>query len=318
MMKEVKVAAVAPSSFRGEEEYKNAQAAAAYTSEAARSGAQLICFPEGYPGPCSGPMDSGGQLPRTPIEMLRESARRHGVYLACGSLEESREVAGAYYLCQKLISPQGKILANYKRCQPTLPVLNAWLYNGRSHILPGDEPMVVDTELGKVGLIICSELFVPELTRVEMLMGAEIIIDPIGGTPGRSKTGHYNSDGTVLRGSKMHIWQCTAQARASENIVYVISTANIFFAGDGWGSFIAAPEGMLATSEGGGITYATLDMDRLEYLRNNYFQDEDLQPPPDDRSSYRPLLCLPGQNRDRRPSLYSKLTDPQPDAFKYF
>ncbi len=314
---DVKVAAAAPMSYWGEDEYRNAESAVKYASEAAKNGAQLVCFPEGYPGPCSGPMDSGGHLSRKPVEMMCECARRLGIYISCGDLEESDEVKGAYYLCHKLISQQGKILANYKRCQPTPPAANAYLYNGRSHLLPGDTPMVVDTELGKIGLIICSELWVPELARIEMLMGARIILDPIGGTHSRTRTQRYDSYGAIIRGSRMRIWQCIAQARAAENIVYVVGMANIFFVESPWGAFIAGPEDFLATSDGDGIIYANLDMERLEYLRNVIREEKDYQPPTGDMSDYRPALCQPGQNRDRRPELYSKLTEPQSDAFNF-
>lgn len=314
----VKVGVVAPRSYRGEEEYKNAQYAITYISDAARNGAQVVCFPEGYPGPCSGPLNSGRHLSKTPVEMMEECARLNGIYISCGNLEESEEVKGAYYLCHKLISPQGKTLANYKRCQPTPPALNGYLYNGRNHILPGDRLTVVDTELGKIGLIICSELWVPELARIEMLMGARIILAPVGGLHSRTRSQRYDSSGAIPRGSRMGIWQCIARSRAAENMVYVVGTANIFFPESPWGSFVAGPEDLIAASEGEGITYAVLDMDRLEYLRTRSWEEEDFEPPPIDLSDHRPVPCQPGQSRDRRPELYAKLVEPQPNAFNFF
>jgi predicted amidohydrolase len=308
--KEIKVAAVATFSYRGDDEYQNAEMAVNYASEAASKGAQLICFPEGYPGPCTGPMDSGGRLSTTPIEIMCDAAKKLGVYISCGNFEESETVTDAYYLCHKLISPQGVVMANYKRCQPTSPVINDYLYNGRTNMLAGDRPIVVNTELGKIGLIICSELYVPELARIEMLMGAEILLDPIGGTNTPTRTQIYETEGTVRKGSKMELWQCIARARAAENIMFVIGTANVFYAGSPWGSFIVSPESILAASEGEGIIHAVLEMDRLHYLRETYYEDGELGPPPDDPSTYRPLMCLPAQHRDRRPSLYSKLIEP--------
>lgn len=72
----IHLAAVQPKSFRGEEEYKNAENAVAYLDEAAALGSQIILFPEGYPGPYSGPLDSGGHLSSHPIEMLQERCRK--------------------------------------------------------------------------------------------------------------------------------------------------------------------------------------------------------------------------------------------------
>ena len=73
-MKEVKIAAVATQTFRGKQEYKNIKRTMMCASEAAEHGAQLACFLEGYPGPCSGPVNSGILLPKTPIEMMCELA----------------------------------------------------------------------------------------------------------------------------------------------------------------------------------------------------------------------------------------------------
>ncbi len=310
-MEEVKVAAVSPLSFDREEDYKNAARAQAYVDEAAGNGAQLVCFPEGYPGPVFGPMDSGGHLAKTPIEMMCDSARKHRVYISCGNLEESKEVPGAYYLTNKLLSPQGKILANYRRCHPTGPRSNARLY-GKLHLLPGDEPMVVDTELGRIGLIICSEIFVPEMARIEMLMGAEIILAPVGGSHrgmGLSKSG--------LSG-ELPTWQCIARARAAENLVYVVTCVNVFSPEQRRGSFVAGPESIVAASGSHGILYATLDMDNLWYLRTRYEEEEDFAPTAGGAVDYRPRLTKFGIIHHRRPELYHKLVEPQPDVFDYF
>ena len=50
----VTVAASQPRTFRGKDEPANLECALAAIAEAARAGAQIICFPEGYPGPYSG------------------------------------------------------------------------------------------------------------------------------------------------------------------------------------------------------------------------------------------------------------------------
>ena len=315
MIKEAKIAVVSPKSFRGDEEYKNAKMAVDYVSQAAEKGAKLVCFPEGYPGPSSGPMNSGGNLSKSPIEMMCDSAIDHNVYVACGNIEESIEVKGAYYLCHKIISPRGDILTNYKRCQPTPPVLNAKLYNERRHMLAGNELSVVDTEFGKIGIIICSELYVPELTRIAMLMGANIILNPIGGSIGKYKGQPYDSKGNIIRGSKINMFRCIAQCRAAENIVYVIGSANIWFDDSPWGSYVASPEEIIGGLDGEGIAYATLDMERLNQLKRSWIEDDFNSPLY--LGEYRPILCQPGQNRDRRPELYSKLLEKQSDSFNY-
>ena len=313
-MNEIKVAAVAPAAFREEQEYRNAAQAVAYVGEAVRNGANLVVFPEGYPGPSNGPLDSSGRLDITPIETMQQTARDHQIYISCGDIEETGIQPDTYYLCHKLIRPDGAIVANYKRCQPTPPALNAYLYYGRKHLVPGDGPIVADTDLGKLGLIICSEIKVPELARVEMLMGARVLLDPVGGTHGRAKVLRQDSHGNLAPRAKMNIWKSLAQARAVENMMYVVTTANIWEKESAWGSCIAGPEGMINEGEGSGIIYGSLDMERLEYLRSRCWQEEDFQDPVSDDVP----VTDPGEHRDRRPELYQKLVEPQFDAFNFF
>jgi len=54
----VRVGIVLPHSCYGEAEWQNAERAIAYADEAAAQGAQLVLYPEGYPGPMTGPLDN--------------------------------------------------------------------------------------------------------------------------------------------------------------------------------------------------------------------------------------------------------------------
>ena len=299
-----KVAAVQTMTLRGEEEFRNAARAAEYVDRAVDLGARLISFPEGYPGPYSGPMDVASRLGgRRPVEWLQEKARQHRVYISCGELEPHPEVAGAYYLSHKLIGPDGEILGNYHRTQPNHPIFNAYLMGGKYHVLPGDRFVVVPTELGRIGLLICSELWVPELTRILMLLGAEVVIAPGGGAHSRTRT--------RLRDS----WLCIARARAAENQLYVVVTQNVYpTMPRGGRTMVVGPEAVLAEVDGEGIAVAELDLERLTALRTRYYDEEVLSEPEDPSQVF---ACRPGQIHDRRPELYGLLVAPQRDAFNY-
>jgi len=91
------IAAVQPDSVWGREEWRNAEVAYRAVEEAAARGSELMTFPEGFPGPCNGPLDSGGQLDTPPIERLRELAKRHGVYIVGSDLEPSPELPAERY-----------------------------------------------------------------------------------------------------------------------------------------------------------------------------------------------------------------------------
>lgn len=300
MSRIVRIASVQPKSFMYEDEYKNAHNALLYMEEAAKQGAQLICFPEGYPGPYSGPMDSSKMLDSPPIEMVREKARELGVYVVAGCIEE--EENGWYKLAEKLIDPKGEIIGDYHRMQPNHPIFNQYLMGGKTDIVPGEEFVVVDTELGKIGLLICSELFVPELSRIVMLRGADIIVAGGGGSH------------STLRTRLTDTWRCVARSRAAENIVYVVVNQNIFRENVRGRGCIAGPEEMLGQRDDAGIIIADVDMDRLEFLRTHFYDEEILSPPNDEKEVYN---SRPGQNHDRRPEKYGDLVLPQKDAFDY-
>ncbi|MEE9181123.1 MAG: carbon-nitrogen hydrolase family protein, partial [candidate division NC10 bacterium] len=213
----IRVAAAQTETYYGEEEWKNVDLCLKYIDEASENGVELLCFPEGYPGPYSGPMDLAGKISFDVLDAICERAKKHGIFVTVCYLEDNPETEETFFLVEKLISNRGEVLANYKRFQPDHQYLNAYLMGGRRHILPGDEITVVETEIGRIGLQICSELWVPEISRIQMLKGADIIVAPFGG---HFKVTHFKD--------KQPTWHCIARARAAENIVYVIVPQSIY------------------------------------------------------------------------------------------
>lgn len=302
----IRVASVQAQAFTGEEEYRNVERALRYAEEAASQGARLVCFPEAYPGPATGPMDWGGRLDRPAEELIAEQACRLGVYLAAGGLETCRDIPGAYYVTQKLYSPEGTILCNYRRVQPDNPDLNAYFFEGRRHIVPGDEIPVVPTAVGRVGVQICGELFVPEISRIQMLRGADLILAPVNARSGP----------THLRGI-WQTWQHLARARAAENLLYVIVPTKFLERGpSGAVAIIAGPEAMIARATRPGVLVADLDLDRLRWLRDRVVDQELMSPPCSDE--FRACAARAGQVRDRRPELYGPLVEPQAGALNFW
>ncbi len=291
----VRVAAVQPPSFSGEEERRNAAQACAFLDEAAASGARYVVFPEGYPGPYSGPMENDA------LDRVRERARARRVWVSAGRLEQGT-LPDTYHITHVVIDDAGEVRATYRRVQPNHPIFNAYLMGGRYHVLPGDELMTVEAPFGRIGLLICSELFVPELARILMLRGADLIVAPGGGVHGPTRT------------RLQETWRAVARARAAENLVYVIVTQNLFGDRRGGRTCIASPEKMLGQRDDPGIVVADLDMGRLDALRSRYYDEEILSPPEREEEIFG---CRPGQSHDRRPELYSELAGRQPDAFTY-
>ncbi len=311
MSRNVRVGLVLPETYFGEEEWRNLEPALAYVDQAAKQGVQLLVFPEGYPGPMTGNLRSS-KFPEKPLAALQKKAKQHHMHIAAGDVEENPEIPETYFLTLKLISPEGKILARYVRMQPDTPPLNAYLYNGKAHLLPGKEFKVVKTSLGNIGLLICSEMFVPELCRIVMLRGADILIAPVHGRHSQTRAN------SAQRADTTH---CVARARAAENLYYVMVTHNFYGAGgakghSSTGAFIAAPEKMVAIRETPGMLVADLDMERLDYLRGRNYDEENLSHP-EESDAVEPTGCRPGQIWERRPEIYAELAQPHRYSFNY-
>jgi predicted amidohydrolase len=273
---QVKVSAVQPIAFRADEDERNVDAALASIDEAADAGAQLICFPEGYPGP------GGVPLRYSAVERLEEKARQRNVFIVAGSLEPAHG-GERYYVTVKLIGPGG-VVGVYHRTTPEGPYIYAeppapglWGFD----YVSGDSLPVFETPLGTIGLLVCSEIYVPELARALMLCGAEIVLAPAG----------------AMINELMPTWRTMIWARAIENLLYTVTCQNLYGGEEGV-AMIAGPEGILAQRPDAGIITATLDLDRIRWLRD---QDERIEVP-------KPYSVIPGTLRWRRPELYGLLT----------
>ena len=168
------VAAVQTKTFLGPDEQKrNMESAGEYVAEAAKQGAKFICFPETYPGPWKAP------LSYSPILPLTEMARKHGVYIVAGANCPVPDDPARGYTSQVLVGPDG-LIGRYNRTIPKGP----WIYKGGRFwdydYQEADDVPVFDTPFGKVGILICSEVYSPELSRLLALKGAEIIFLPAG------------------------------------------------------------------------------------------------------------------------------------------
>ena len=113
---------------------------------------------------------------------------------------ERGPVRGVVYNSAVLVGPSGDVLGVYRKTHPFCTEMRSrggW-------VTPGDEVCVVETPLGRIGMIICFDGDYPELSRITAVQGAEIIARP----------------SALLRSAD--IWELTNRARAYDNHVYVI------------------------------------------------------------------------------------------------
>lgn len=278
----VRVAAVQPRSHHGADEHLNGVQALEWLDRAAGVGADLVVFPEGYPGPThpAGTFDAFGPL--------AERARELGVHVVAGRIEPVAEGAG-HHVTLALIDDTGEVVSTYRRTSPVGPYvyhdLDVWQVD---YVESSEPPGVVSTRLGRIGMLVCSEVYVPELSRLLAVQGADLIVYPAGGAINE-----------LLPGWRTLLW-----ARAIENLVYTAASQNLYAPDEEGVGQIAGPEKILAASTQEGLILADLDLDRLDYLRS---QDEQIQFP-------KPYASIPGVLRWRRPELYPGLVGTSAEA----
>jgi len=240
-----RIAIVQPISHRPGEDERNVADAVAAVEHAAHEGAHFICFPETYPGPW--------RMPATfdPITAMAEAAATHGVHVVFGTIEPiDRKAASAYNLIV-MAYPDGRAPAKYRRTHPNGP----WIYTGGTawefQYVPGDEFPVFDTVHGKIGLAMCSEVYMPEVTRALALRGAELIFMPAGNDKKRLWA----------------TWRTLLWARSIENLAIVVSTQNLFSHAERGLAMVASPEEILFESTAAGMAVVDVSLDRVRYLR---------------------------------------------------
>jgi predicted amidohydrolase len=189
------------------------------------------------------------EIPGRTTERIGEACKEYNVYVAWPTYRRGEE-KNIVYNSVAIIRPDGGILGIYDKTH--LFISERIETGGWSS--PGKDPVVVKTDFGKVGIIICYDGDFPELCRSETLLSAEMIIRP----------------SALLR--SFDIWYITNCARAYDNHVYLIGVnaigpdagRNYYFGS----SMIVDPIGhRLAQARGTEeIISATLDPDPLRYV----------------------------------------------------
>ncbi len=169
--------------------------------------AELVVFPESITTgftpnmPIEAFYEMLQPIPGGHTEKIQKLAKELGVHVVLPLYERSEE-KNVVLNSSILIDDRGQILANYRKTHP-FPTERL---GGGGWTTPGNSTVVVDTKLGKIGMIICYDGDFPELSRVLALKGAEIITRP----------------SALLR--SYEIWEIMNKARAYDNHVYMLAT----------------------------------------------------------------------------------------------
>ncbi len=233
-------------------------------SKARRKNVDLLIFPE---------LQLTGYTMRDEVSHLAESipgpstrkveaiAREHGVHVIFGMPEES-EVKGVIHNTAVFVGPKG-LVGKYRKIHlPTHSV-----FEERRYYRPGQEASVFKTDIGIIGLNICYDLYFPELTRLQALQGAELVVC-ISASPGLRR----------------RFFEGFCLSRAMENAIYLayVNRVGIEEGLQFWGgSRVIAPNGsVLAQCKYDVEEFQTCKVDLSEVSRARAFIPtiKDLEP----------------------------------------
>jgi predicted amidohydrolase len=216
--------------------------------QAKKTNADLIAFPElaltGYVV-----RDTAYELaelvPSGPsVHQIEEVAKQENMHVIFGMIEKSAEATAVLHNTAVLIGPNGYVGKYQKMYLPTHSV-----FEEKRYFRPGYSVPVFETEIGKLGMLICYDVYFPEITRLLSIRGAGLVVC-ISASP------------SVRRG----FFETLTAARAIENTVF-LAFVNLAGIEDGlqfWGgSRIIGPSGSL-------ISQAKYDEEDLITARINY------------------------------------------------
>lgn len=191
------------------------------------AGADLIVLPEGTTvvGTTKSYTEVAEPIPGPTTKTLGEVAKARNAYIVAGIYERE---AQAVYNTAVLIDRQGKVAGKYRK-----------VYLPREEVerglTPGVHFPVFDTDFGKVGLMICYDVFFAEPARALANQGADMILMPIWG-----------GDETL------------AKARAIENGVFLVTS------GYDHPTYVMDPYGerLAQAAEQGAAATATVDLSK--------------------------------------------------------
>jgi len=195
----------------------NLAAAGGLLRNAKDAGAQVACLPENFS--FIGLKDADKLKIAEPDgdgavqTFLYDTARKLKMWILGGTIVIKGDTPDRVANSSLLIDADGRRVARYDKIHlfdVSIPGRNEQYLESR-HVIPGREPVIADTPVGKLGLSVCYDMRFPELYRELVSRGAEWLAMPAAFTV---PTGRAH-------------WETLLRARAIENLCYVVAPAQV-------------------------------------------------------------------------------------------
>jgi predicted amidohydrolase len=231
---------------------------------AAAGGARLVVLPENF-------AYLGGENAETPAvaepygygriqDFVASQAQQHRIWIAAGTIPLQCDQPNKVRAALLLFSAAGEPAARYDKIHlfdVTVVGKESKQYTESRIIEAGDQAILADTPVGRIGLAVCYDLRFPELFRTLIKKGMELLVLPAAFT---AVTGRAH-------------WEVLLRARAIENLCYVVAAAQGGSHESGrethGESMIVDPWGTVLTrlAMGPGVIIQDVNLERMRAIR---------------------------------------------------
>ena len=133
------------------------------------------------------------------VQKFAEKSRDTGMYIIFGVVERP-EQSNVIYNTAFLVGPDEGYIGKQRKIFSEVVFGN------------GNKANIFETRYGKIGIFICADMRSPELSRLLVLKGAQVLFQP---------TNYFHKDGVDI--ARRYMGKCTSQrARAMENGVHLV------------------------------------------------------------------------------------------------
>ncbi len=137
------------------------------------------------------------------LDLLKQTAVKFNANVIGGSLV-LKEKDGTLRNACPFLNRKGEILGWYNK----MHLFSHFMYNEGKFLTPGDTGLLVNSDIGKIGITICYDIRFPELFRAYAYEGADMLVE-VAAWP-KHRQNH---------------WETLTKARAIENQSYMISVS---------------------------------------------------------------------------------------------
>lgn len=243
---------------KDDKEY-NVDKAIEFIKKASENNSDIVCLGEMFNTPYRTSLfikNSEEEVNSYTLQKISEAAKENNVYVFAGSICEKN--GDKYYNTSYVFDREGNIIGKHRKLHLYDVDIKDKLKIRESDVLSsGSNITVIDTEFCKIGLAICYDMRFPEIFRMMLEKGANLIIVPAA----------FN---TVTGSSH---WNTLIKSRAVDNQVYVAAVSparnyneNYIIYGH---SKVCDPYGKTLgeLDEKEGIIYCDIDLEYLNKVR---------------------------------------------------